>query len=89
MSHELIHGYNGLYDKETSKRLSDVSTQGQIFDAYKRDFSFTNKEEEYTTTLANQVNENLNEDERTNYAIVPYTVKNSTTTEPLTTIPVQ
>jgi hypothetical protein len=89
MSHELIHGYNDFFDKNVGSRLNNTSTRGKIIDPYGRDFSFSNAEEQYTTTLANQVNEHLSEDQRTNYAIVPYSVKSPTTTEPTTTIPLQ
>nr|WP_026705773.1 M91 family zinc metallopeptidase [Flavobacterium soli] len=89
LSHELIHGYNDFFDKGLSKRLNDFSTRGQIKDPYGRDFSFANAEEKFTTTLANQVNEHLQEDQRTNYAIIPYPVKGVTTTEPITPIPLE
>ncbi|WP_277016297.1 RHS repeat domain-containing protein [Flavobacterium lindanitolerans] len=87
LAHELIHGYNDLFDKNVSNRLNDRSTMGQITDPYGRDFSFSNAEEKYTTSLANQVNEHLKEDQRTNYAIIPYSVKNPTTIQPTTSIP--
>lgn len=45
-----------------------------------RDLSFTNKEEKYTTGLANQVNQRLGEDKRQNYGIIPYPVINVTST---------
>ena len=88
LSHELIHGFNKLYDKNWSKRQNDISTQGKIIDPYGRNFSFTNAEEQYTTTLSNQVNKKLNENERTNYGIVPYPTKSVTTTKPIGIIPI-
>ncbi|WP_196892450.1 hypothetical protein [Aureivirga marina] len=42
---------------------------------------YTNEEEKYTTTLSNQINENLREDTRNNYGGVKYKTKSSITTE--------
>ncbi|UKB82230.1 hypothetical protein LF887_14580 [Chryseobacterium sp. MEBOG06] len=46
-----------------------------------RDLSFKNKEEAYTTGVANQMNVKLGEDKRTNYGIIPYTVESVTSTK--------
>jgi len=88
LGHELIHGFNKLYDKNWSKRQADTSTQGKIIDPYGRNFSFTNAEEQYTTTLSNQVNRKLKEGERTNYGIVPYPTQSVTSTKPIVIIPI-
>ncbi len=88
LGHELIHGFNKLYDKNWSIRKADTSTQGKILDPYGRNFSFTNAEEKYTTTLSNQVNKKLNENERTNYGIVPYPTQSVTSNNPIGIIPI-
>ncbi|WP_408044494.1 hypothetical protein [Tenacibaculum litopenaei] len=64
-----------------TSRRENTSTQYKILSSIHGDLSFTNKEEEYTTTLANQANEKLKEDKRTNYLIEPYTTVGTTTKE--------
>lgn len=65
-------------------RKADTSTNGKIIDPYGRNMSFSNAEEHYTTTLMNQANNALGEDIRTNYGIIPYTAKSSTSYVPAT-----
>ncbi len=82
LAHEIIHSYNNTYDnKNYTSRRKDISTEFTILSSIHGDLSFTNKEEEYTTTLANQANEKLKEDKRTNYLIEPYTTTGPTTTK--------
>ena len=82
LAHEIIHSYNNVYDNENyTSRRENTSTQYKILSSIHGDLSFTNKEEEYTTTLANQANEKLKEDKRTNYLIEPYTTVGTTTTK--------
>ena len=80
LGHELIHGYNKINDPEYATRRADQSTRNDptMRTPDGRDLSFTNKEEKYTTGLANQVNQRLGEDKRTNYGIIPYPVVNVT-----------
>jgi RHS repeat-associated protein len=82
LGHELIHGYNKINDPEYATRRADQSTRNDptMRTPDGRDLSFTNKEEKYTTGLANQVNQRLGEDKRTNYGIIPYPVVNVTST---------
>jgi len=84
LAHELIHGYNDLYDENYQTRREDSeSTRGKIPktpEGY--DLSFSNAEEKYTTTLSNQVNEKLKEDKRNNYGIMFYKTQSPTTTKP-------
>ena len=47
-------------------------------DKYKHDLSFENREEEYTTTLANQINEKIGDDKRTNYGYGVYDTESPT-----------
>jgi RHS repeat-associated protein len=89
LAHELIHGYNSLYDKEFKSRRSDSSTQGLLIDSYGRNFSFPNAEEKYTTKLSNQVNRTLGEDERSNYGIVYYPTIDVTSLVPAKNIPIE
>ncbi|WP_418123109.1 RHS repeat-associated core domain-containing protein [Chryseobacterium sp. PTM-20240506] len=83
LGHELIHGYNKFNDSEYSNRKKDVSTKGDksMITPDGRDLSFKNKEEAYTTGVANQMNVKLGEDKRTNYGIIPYTVESVTSTK--------
>jgi len=84
LAHELIHGYNDLYDINYQTRRDDTkSTRGKISktpEGY--DVSFSNAEEKYTTTLSNQVNEKLREDKRNNYGILFYQTQSPTTIKP-------
>jgi len=82
LGHELIHGYNKFYDPEYNNRRADVSTANDptMISPSGTNLSFKNREEQYTTGLANQVNQKLGEDKRTNYGIIPYPVINVTST---------
>ncbi|AXG67851.1 Rhs_assc_core: RHS repeat-associated core domain protein [Kordia sp. SMS9] len=83
LGHEIIHSYNNKYDNENyTLRRNDTSTKGKIKSSTHGDLSFTNREEEYTSSLANQANEKLSEDKRTNYSIEYYETKNSTSIKP-------
>jgi hypothetical protein len=69
-----MHGYSKFNDKNFQSRWDDKSTQGQIIfqDSQGReDVSFPNKEEQYNTTMTNQVLTKLGEDTRTNYMANP------------------
>ncbi|KFF08935.1 hypothetical protein IW15_22645 [Chryseobacterium soli] len=76
--HEVIHGYNHLFDsKYGERRRNDYSTKSEksILTPDGANLRFKNEEEEFTTTnLGNQMNTVLNEDKRTNYGIIPYPV---------------
>jgi hypothetical protein len=82
LGHELIHGYNDFNDPEYSNRRNDNSTLNDptMKTPSGADLSFKNKEEKYTTGLANQTNQKLGEDKRTNYGLIPYKVQGVTST---------
>ena len=82
LGHELIHGYNDIYDHtDYLNRRADLTTQGKIKTVNGDDVSYKNGEEKYTTTLSNQVNEKLKEDKRSNYGIQFYPVESVTSTK--------
>ncbi|BEV04627.1 RHS repeat-associated core domain-containing protein [Chryseobacterium gambrini] len=83
LGHELIHGYNKFNDKQYATRKKDESTKGDksMITPDGRDLSFKTKEEVYTIGIANQMNDKLGEDKRTNYGVIPYTVENVTSTK--------
>lgn len=73
LTHELIHAYNDIFDNENyKKRNNDTSTLGKIVNANGEDAGFDNKEEEYTTKMANQSLTILGEDNRSHYSIGRY-----------------
>ncbi|MDC8006047.1 DUF6443 domain-containing protein [Aureisphaera galaxeae] len=83
LGHEIIHSYNNNFDNENYlDRKKDTSTAGKIISSTHGDLSFTNREEQYTTTLSNQVNEKLGEDKRSNYGIQRYNVESPTSISP-------
>ena len=77
LGHELIHAYNDFNDPEYQNRRKDNSTLNDptMKTPSGADLSFTNKEEKYTTGLANQVSGKLEEDKRTNYGQITYKVE--------------
>ncbi len=85
LAHEIMHGYNKFNDSNFQTRLEDTSTQGQIRfsdNLGSFDLSFTNKEEQYNTTMTNQVLSNLCEDTRTNYMANPIATQGVTSNKP-------
>jgi len=76
LGHEIIHGYNHLFDSKYGDRKRNIYTPDKV------NLGFKNEEEEYTTTvLGNQMNHTLKEDKRTNYGGIPYPVENVTSTQ--------
>lgn len=68
LSHEILHGYNFVYDENYFKRRMNLNTQQQLMTRNGVNVSFPNKEEEYVTMLNNQVSRILGEDVRSNYS---------------------
>nr|WP_262912553.1 RHS repeat-associated core domain-containing protein [Chryseobacterium sp. MEBOG06] len=84
LSHELIHGYNDTQDNiNYNSRKADKTTANEgLITPNGANLSFSNLEEKHTTGLANQVNDNLGEDKRTNYGKNYYETKSPETTDP-------
>ena len=72
LAHEIMHSYSKFYDKNFQDRWNDTeSTKNKIY--YEdEDMSFKNKEEEYNTTMTNQVLTKLKEDNRIHYSVGKY-----------------
>lgn len=71
LAHELMHGYSDFNDENFLERISQPANSGKLIfdDGYGApvNVSFPNREEEYNTTMTNQVLSNLKEDTRSNY----------------------
>jgi len=82
LSHELIHCYHELYDKDNYlKRKKNKQTKGKKIVPSGTDLSYPNKEEELVILLSNQVLKQMGEDIRTNYGRNYYDVANVLSTD--------
>ena len=82
LGHEFLHGYNDLFTNDDfEKRRKDTSTRGTITNAEGVDVSYPNAEEAYTTKLSNQINRAMGDDERADYAIIPFQAASPVSTE--------
>jgi hypothetical protein len=85
LAHEIFHGYNKFNDKIFQSRYDDKSTEGQINFRDSQGtvpLSFPNREEQYNTTMMNQVLSKLKEDTRTNYGKINTLVTSPTSSTP-------
>ncbi|MBL7867151.1 MAG: RHS repeat-associated core domain-containing protein, partial [Flavobacterium lindanitolerans] len=94
LGHELIHAWN--YNFDFGKRLEDgtrTGMSGRLLDystSNRDDFTrphYRNMEEKYTTTLSNQINRALKEDERWDHRGFDYKTISPTSTKPSTVKP--
>lgn len=85
LAHEIMHGFSKFNDKDFQSRWDDKSTQGQILftdSQGSEDLSFPNREEQYNTTMTNQVLTKLGEDTRTNYGANPVSTQGVNSNKP-------
>ncbi|MEZ0007923.1 hypothetical protein ABH942_003309 [Flavobacterium sp. 28YEA47A] len=85
LAHELFHGYNKFNDPNFQNRRDDNSTAKTLFyrdGGQTDDVSYPNMEEQYNTTMTNQVLTKLREDTRTNYMANPIPTQSPTSSSP-------